>query len=90
MCAGIGPPISALSVQPAAVECVGEAPANLLDPVPLLLAKVPLVGRLFGAENGAVRLSGNAVVPMVRLRPSTSRVWGLRGGPFTVAVERED
>lgn len=25
------------------------------------LAKVPLSGRLFGAENGVVRLSGNAV-----------------------------
>ncbi|HEY3407959.1 MAG TPA: ABC transporter permease subunit, partial [Propionicimonas sp.] len=30
------------------------------------LAKVPLSGRLFGAENGGVRLSGDAVFPMVR------------------------
>ena len=29
------------------------------------LAMVPLSGRLFGAENGVVRVSGNAVVPMV-------------------------
>jgi hypothetical protein len=29
------------------------------------LAKVPLAGRLFGAENGGVRLSGDAVLPMV-------------------------
>ena len=29
------------------------------------LAKVPLSGRLFGAENGGVRLSGDAVFPMV-------------------------
>ena len=30
------------------------------------LARLPLVGRLFGAENGVVRLSGDAVVSMVR------------------------